>query len=500
MGKYGVENVPDWNLERLIERVYPRKIAWIEEQLEEIYRDYPSLKDYPSGRVLFLQEKLARLKDKLGACIEERERREGKEGGISVGSPTAYFIDWVYDSDLNDGLTPETAWKTIPQYTTNTIRTPGDVAYVRRGQTHIYDTANIVFDEDGEPNNPITLMGDDGTGWPDETGLDKPIVSFNASTYQMLFGADEYWKLVDLVVKQSSGWSQVDISASVVEFGRCEFTEGLSFNGCVIASWSSVIFRACEFYDNARIGLYFRWSGAARIENCRFDRGTVYLQDIGLNIEDQGTISIINSNFSQVEPMPTDIRVRGRGAVVLLRNVKLGGGTPINFLTGIAGASGSFCGAEDYNGVKLDNRAWLFPGTITRDTAVTRPGGADTSARMEPNEYCGPLCPLKLCLFTQELARWCTAGSRSCRVYVMCSGWTELPTADELYLEVLYYDTAEAKRSSVRSTQAVPANDVWTELSVEFDLYSDSPCYANVILKKYEDGAKVYVDILPIWG
>jgi len=84
-------------------------------------------------------------------------------------------------------------------------------------------------------------------------------------------------------------------------------------------------------------------------------------------------------------------------------------------------------------------------------------------------------------------------------MYLMCSGWTVSPTADAFSFAVLYYATVEAKRARVKSTQVVPANDVWTELSVEFDLYSDSPCYANVVLKKYE-AAKVYVDILPIWG
>jgi len=66
MGKYGVENVPDWNLKRLIERAYPDKIKRLKEHLESIYTEHPPLKEHPSDPVNFLLEKIARLEEVKG--------------------------------------------------------------------------------------------------------------------------------------------------------------------------------------------------------------------------------------------------------------------------------------------------------------------------------------------------------------------------------------------------------------------------------------------------
>jgi len=66
------------------------------------------------------------------------------------------------------------------------------------------------------------------------------------------------------------------------------------------------------------------------------------------------------------------------------------------------------------------------------------------------------------------------------------------------------YDTGKITFTTAPASGAVITADYtyfkWTPLNVSFDLYSDSPCYANIVLKKYESNAKVYVDILPIWS
>jgi len=191
-----------------------------------------------------------------------------------------------------------------------------------------------------------------------------------------------------------------------------------------------------------------------------------------------------------------DLRFRDHVSQAIGRNVSIPKGVAeITY----GRMKGSICRIEDLGGTKLANQLWSWYGNIVRDTTVVRPDGAPSSARMEPSTNVGTLEPFKLCQLGDELSRWLSAGTHSCKMYVRCSGWTVLPTADELYLEVHYYDTVEAKRASIKSTQAVPSNDVWVELSVTFNLYSDSPCYAYIILKKYEAGAKVYVDIKPIW-
>jgi len=226
---------------------------------------------------------------------------------------------------------------------------------------------------------------------------------------------------------------------------------------------------------------------------------------------------------------------------------------------------------EDLDGVKNKNKLFSYAGTIETNTEVLRADGSETSAEFIPSSNCNVYNPLELCEFGRELSRWLKAGVHGCQMWVRGSAWSTIPTSDELYLEVKYYDSESAKRATIKSTETLqtatvtgetvgtgdgtttefslanrclqaytetiyvdgtlqtrdtdysidydtgkitfataPALDTtitadytyfkWTQLSVSFDLYSDSPCYANIILKKYESGAKVYVDILPIWS
>jgi len=486
MGKYRVEYVPDWNLDRLIE-AYPEKIKRLNEILERIYTEHPPLREHPSDIVKFLLAKIARLEDKLRVCIEERKRRERE--GIKVESPTAYFIDWVYGNDANDGLSPETAWKTIPQYTTNTIRTPGDIAYCRRGQTHVYDTADIIFDEDGEPNNPIILMSDDGTGWIDEVGLPRTVIDFAEADFHFYASGDWYWTFRDLEMKRG----------------------GQDYVG-VFQWWNSAGWRLenCYIHSNHRADLRIEQS---QIEVVDTTLGALLLGGIHIFAFDRSNLTLKNVTCTEDTQPFLNLRYLSRvwgENLKALGKIVVGAGFPGGWFEGrnidvptIEGVSTAFPDSylriEDFGGTKLDNIALYYSGNIVRDTTVVRAGGAPSSARLEPNENCGSLRPLELSFFLEELARWLEAGTRTCKMYVRCSGWTTLPTADELYLEVHYYDTVEAKRASVKSTETVTANDVWVELSVSFSLNSESPCYANIILKRYEVGAKVYVDILPIW-
>jgi len=73
--------------------------------------------------------------------------------------------------------------------------------------------------------------------------------------------------------------------------------------------------------------------------------------------------------------------------------------------------------------------------------------------------------------------------------------WGTYPTADELYIEASYYDSAvDAGRSTVKSTQVISAEDTWTSFTVTCTPLRDGPIYVNVYLKKYEAGKSITVN------
>ena len=78
-------------------------------------------------------------------------------------------------------------------------------------------------------------------------------------------------------------------------------------------------------------------------------------------------------------------------------------------------------------------------------------------------------------------------------VYVKGSGWSEFPTADELYIEVEYYDEATGTHTAkAKSSEVLDANDVWKAFTVTFTPAQDGDIYVRGYLKKYESGAVVW--------
>ena len=83
-------------------------------------------------------------------------------------------------------------------------------------------------------------------------------------------------------------------------------------------------------------------------------------------------------------------------------------------------------------------------------------------------------------------------------VFVKTRNWATPPTADELFLWVLYPDNGTTGNSEiVTSTEAVSANDTWTEFKVTFTPVTGM-VFIAVGLFKYESGADIVVDPIPI--
>uniref|UniRef100_A0A6M3Y1X2 Putative pectate lyase n=1 Tax=viral metagenome TaxID=1070528 RepID=A0A6M3Y1X2_9ZZZZ len=399
--------------------------------------------------------------------------------------------------NAENGTTVATAFCHLRQATTDEARAAGDIIYCRRGQTHLYQSVDIITDESGTANNYITLMSDDGTGWSAETGLANTKIGFGDAAYQFYWYGRFFWKFKDL-----------------------DFINSADTSGAIwIYASSGELFESCSFYNNGNRGLKLYWAYGILLKNCSFYNNTSYNATVelseakfvdctfngtasyGLFLGSSPMVRVENSTFGVTTAHSSGDIYLSRSGRFQGRNVILASPTEVFNITSSDNIN-AYVKIEDDEQTKLANRAWFYSGTIERVTTPVRAGGASSSARMSPYSTCGTERPLKLCSHLEELSRWLPAGSYTCKMYIYGENWVTFPTANELYLEVLYYDGATAKRASVKSTQVLTANYTWTELSVAFTLNSGSPCYANIFLKKYETDSthRINVDILPVWS
>jgi hypothetical protein len=188
------------------------------------------------------------------------------------------------------------------------------------------------------------------------------------------------------------------------------------------------------------------------------------------------------------------------GMVVVCRNVTWGG-------TGPNGPSTTQRSAEvfteDDDGTFEDHEAYYRAGTITRDTATTRSGGADSSSKMEPSAACGPNDPL---ILGEPLwgfaAIWATASVQiNISVWARVgSAWDTALTAAECYAKFSYLSNAgNATRTQVDSTETINNAGTWTALtSGNITPSRTGWVYIWFYLEEYEDATEhVLVDILP---
>lgn len=437
-----------------------------------------------------LQEKIARLKAKKQAVLDELAKRD-IYGEPETVHHTTYYIDYINGLDTNDGLTPETAWKTIAKYTTVTVRSAGDIAYVRRDQTHSY-SANIEFDEDGAWNNPIQLVGDDGTGWPGDQNI-RPTIDFGANAAYFDTNGDHCWTFKRLIINGSSAsYGLFRVGGYFNWFYNVLFKNctGGAYGVVFIYGGRLVYFKDCAWEGNSNSSIEFFSNGEdAILEDCTFDNNATCIMFAGNN----NYVKLLNVVFGGTTANSSwDINIgSSKRMTVIGKNVVFNDANKVNVGTD---AFQSRVLIEDYNGTKLDNRAWYGEGEIVRNTTVTRSGGADSSAECVPKANCNPNAPLGLI----EIPIWATASQKTYTIYICGSGWSTFPTASELWIEAYYYDGATAKRATLKSTQVLTANDTWTEFSVTVTPNSAAPLYLRGFLAKYQAGAKVYVDIKPV--
>ncbi len=514
---FGVETIARENLERALAD-YNEKIPRVQSQLYDFIilkafsllattqkatllteaavvkkeADVNTLTDYQIKLDMLagLQSKIVRLNAKKVAVEAELARRD-VEGEPSTVHHTTYYIDYDNGNDGNDGLAPDSAhaWKTIPQFTTNTVRSAGDICYVRRNQTHSY-SSSIAFDEDGAHNNPITLMGDDGTGWSGDQDI-RPIIDFGANSAYFNVDGDYYWTFKNLdIMNGTHSYGVFRVGGLESKFYNCRFRDcdGGAYGVVFLYNGRLSYFKNCAWEGNLNNSLKFYQYEDAVLEDCTFDGNAT-------------CISLTNNCYLKLTNVAFGLTTTNSGSnlaigssvrvTVIGKNVRSNDTTFVN-MTSTAFESRVLI--EDYGGTKLDNRAWYGEGTIVRNTSVVRSGGADSSAECAPAANCSTFHPLSLI----DIPIWAPASQKTYTIYLRGNGWSTFPTAGELWIEAYYYDGATAKRATVKSTQTLSVNDTWTAFSVTVTPNSAGPLYLRAFLAKYESGAKVYVDIKPV--
>ena len=477
---------------RLIEE-YKRRL---DEMDELIARAGISIVDFKSD-MRALVAKVLRLADKYWAV---RYEIEGRQKGFFVRKPvgTTYYIDLNTGNDANDGLSISTAWLTIEKYTSVTVRSAGDIGYVRANTTETQGTADINFDEHASLASRIYLIGCDATTndpWGDASDI-KPIINRNAANYRVLFDVN-YWTLKRLVLRNSIHqypfWWYAS-NYSVVE--DCEFKDHVS------ASVGGVVkFQGCSFCllknpvikDNEGLYTIFNLASIGTVVQGGTLDGKATGNSYGV-LNNGADLTLIDTEIGQTQNFSSaHWSHQGRARTYLL-NVKYVT-APTPSMLSVPG----FIFIEDKNQVYGDCQIVCKNGYITKDATV-KTGNANFSLKLEPDSGCGlnnPLSqdgifPFKDPVFAVKLF---ANVQKTLTIKLQANAWTAFPTADELYIEASYYSSATtAVRSTIKSTQVISAADTWTDFSVTLTPLRDGVVYINCYLRKYESAKTVSIN------
>lgn len=409
---------------------------------------------------------------------------------------------WSDISEANYGTTTALAAAHLNRYTTDTVRTAGDLIYVRANQTHHSDGIDIDHDEDGTAAALLEIRGCSSTDdpWGDTSDV-KPILSFGATAFKVAFTGDDYfWKYNRLDFRQSSysfGVVYVNTTYGTV-FSACNFQENThaTTSAGIYHSSSLATYSGCTFSLNIKYSGRIA-SGTAVFDSCIFNGGGGVSTDYGI-YNSGGVAHLVNCQFGQTTTHDTYDIYTLSGSLVYHRNCIFAGSN--------LAATGALIFAEDGDQVYQAHTITTGKGTISRDATVSNPAGATTSAKMAPSSNCGVNNPLVLSpdyMISGPFKIWMTAAAaKTITIYIKGYDWSTFPTAAQLYAEASYYDAAAAcTRTVLASTQVLTDNTTWTAFTMTIPAgypKRDGWVYVNVYLNLYTVNCGVYVDIKPV--
>jgi hypothetical protein len=447
-----------------------------------------------------IKEKAVRLVDKWRTVNKEIEGRSlGHFNRDPIG--TVYYIDLDGGNDGADGLGTGTAWLTIEKYTTTTVRSGGDIAYVRANTDEI-PAGSIAIDEDGTfPILPISIIGCDSvTNDPWSDGSDvKPIIDFNAQVNRLEVTGDDLWIFKRLDIKDSANVSQMIqvVTSRYTYFEDCDFSGASASKNLETLSAYPLKFKGCTFTnaDDINLGL-----GDSRVvcEDCDFDGGG-NATDYGIKrTASHNDITLIDCNFGQnTAHTVSDLDIPSCD-VYRVRN------TQIDY-TAIPDNHPFWIIDEDVDGTYGDHYQLIHNvHEITKDTGVTRSGGASSSAKMEIGTRVTTEFPMKLSMAGNDIvfpfSLWLRAAAHTVSIYIRSiDAWAAYPTNSQLFVKALYLDHAvNASRTAAQSTAVLSHASNWVEFDVTFTSQQAGFVYLDVHLSHYEANKGCYVDIKPV--
>jgi hypothetical protein len=476
-----------YQLKDLVDRMYPDKIARLTERLKEGRLDEEEAE--------FLNSKIKRLTEKYAVCKKMLSLRDTKAVPLTGEwemHGTIYYIDFDSGDDGNTGLSTAQAWATLDKYTITTVRTAGDIAYVRAGTTYDGITGNINFDEDGSADSYISIIGCDSITndpWGDASDV-KPIVDFESNAYGVGISVDDRWILDGLKITGSSlagsyGALYIRWTQYPGKINNCEIIENTGY-GLKLDHIGHIELNDCIINDNRTYNLHAIMS-TATINRTRID-------DSDWGIRGETVNFLLNTcELGQVTPHSSGDIGLYYGGQLKMRNTKHNESYTALYY-------GYSVLSEDDQQVKGAHKSWYDNGTIEKKTDVTRTGGADSSALMTPNSSCGVNNPLSLSPFNEhDCSIYCPASEQTITIYVKANeAWSAYPIADQLFIEASYLsDGSSGERTKVQSTEVISDTD-WTALTVTFTPAQAGFAYIKIYLGKYEAGKKIYVDPLPV--
>uniref|UniRef100_A0A6H1ZDA1 Uncharacterized protein n=1 Tax=viral metagenome TaxID=1070528 RepID=A0A6H1ZDA1_9ZZZZ len=475
-------------LKYLIDEMYPAKVIKLKERLKVGKLDIEE--------VQYLNSKILRLTEKYAVCKKMYDLRIAKTvptTGKWAMHGTVYYIDSDRADDTGNGLTPATAWKTINKYTTVTVCSPGDIAYVRANKTYLNNAADIIFDEDGTANAYIELRGcsvaDDP--WGDASDV-KPIIDFGDAQYQILLSDDDYWKLANLDIIQSA-----DILGNI----QVSTVNGLYLLNCIIRDNSAATgkygmrcallynfkIENCQFSDNL-IHSFSSIRSSGIFDNCIFNSG-ITTTACGLYGGFGSTLVAKNCSFGQTTSHVSEDIIAEYVSFIHTINCKRNKST-------YSATLGSVVFAEDDNQVKGANVTYSWLGTVTKSATVT--DGALSSAQLLPNSSCGLYAPLSVTPFNDyDFKIPCSAALTTLTIKIKAdSAWAVYPTAAQLYMETSYLSHATAAtRATIASTQVLADGTTWVAFTNTFTPLQAGFAYVKVYLGLYTATEGVLVNM-----
>lgn len=468
------------------------EIKTVEEILDEIGRELNSLATQHD-----------RIFDKLAAVLKEEQlRNESLVVRTDIHDQADYYIDYDNGSDSSDGLSTGNAWKTLPKYTSETVRTPGDRAFLRAGITWDCGTEaeDIQFDESGDVDNYISMIGCDSVTndpWSDSSDT-KPIIDFEDAAHEIHLSGSSFWYYERLDTRRSNdadGSTYLSTSRNIY-FKDCDWSDMTSAGreGVNISSCGKITMDGCTWEDCEGDSIAVR-DGYAVLIGCTIDAGAVNGSSNGIYCSG-GIVDVIECSIGLSNAFDTASINLINGAMARLRNVDWDESYTLG--------RGSFLYSEDNDATFEEQISYFISGIIQRDTGTTRSGGADSSAKMISNANCGLLAPLVLGDPMMGFAAiWATASVQiNISIYARVdTAWDSALAADEAYATFSYLSNAgNADRTSVQSTEQIANDQSWTAFtSGNITPLRTGWVYIWFSLAEYEDASEaILVDIKPV--